>query len=165
MKSQGSTRESLLEFLSPCGVFKIICLNHLAFWYHKQKTPPRERDRLRNDPQLIPGFLGQYSGKLKGTTPKSFHACEFKKKSSKTYRALKIGVSVLLISCHNFLVTLSSVSLETCLTSSSVIPGTDIFCDWLFLVIFCVSLDTAANFRFFLSVANLLKGKAQQLGD
>ena len=42
---------------------------------------------------------------------------------------------------------------------SSVTPGTNVFCDWLFLVISCVSLETTANFRLFLSVSILPKGK------
>ena len=62
--------------------------------------------------------------------------------------------SVLLNSWDSFLLTLPSISSETCVVYSSLILGTDVFRDWPFLgCSSCVSLVTAANFRLFLNVA------------
>ena len=60
---------------------------------------------------------------------------------------------VLLNSWDSFLLNMPSISSKTCVMYSSVIPGTNVFRDWLFLVCFCVSLETAAIFRLFLNVA------------
>ena len=43
-----------------------------------------------------------------------------------------------------------------------VILGSSVFCDWLFLVISGVSLETAANFLLILIVAMILKEKLCQ---
>ena len=68
--------------------------------------------------------------------------------------------SVLLNSWDSFLVTLPSISSETCAIYSSLILGTDVDRDWPFLgCSSCVSLVTAANFRLILNVAMFLKGK------
>ena len=67
--------------------------------------------------------------------------------------------SVLLNSWDVFLVTLPSISSETCVIYYSLILGTDVFREWLFLgCSSCVSLVMAANFRFFLNVA-IFEGK------
>ena len=67
--------------------------------------------------------------------------------------------SVQLSSWDSFLLTLPSISSETCLIYSSLILGTDVFRDWTFLgCSSCVSLVTAANFRLFLNVA-IFEGK------
>ena len=61
---------------------------------------------------------------------------------------------VLLNSWDSFLVTLTSISSETCVIYSSLILVTDVFRDWPFLgCSSCVSLVTAANFHLFLNVA------------
>ena len=68
--------------------------------------------------------------------------------------------SVLLNSWVSFLVTLPSISLETCVIYCSLVLGTDVFRDSPFLgCSSCLSLVTAANFRLFLDVAIFLKGK------
>ena len=87
-----------------------------------------------------------------GTVPENVRICGFKRKSSDIDRAPKIRDSILLNSWDNFLVTLPSIFPETCVIFSSVIPETDVLCDWLFLGHSCVSLDTAANFHLFLNV-------------
>ena len=46
---------------------------------------------------------------------------------------------------------------------SLVIPGTNVFCDWLFLALSSVSFETAANFRFPSVAINLEEEKTQQL--
>ena len=72
--------------------------------------------------------------------------------------------SVLLYSWDSFLVTLPSISSETCVIYSSFILGTDVFRDWPFLGFPSrVSLVTAANFRLFLNVAIFRKENATQL--
>ena len=91
----------------------------------------------------------------RGTAPESVRACGFKGNSSKLDSlrlSRKIRDSVLLNSRDSFLVTRPSISSKICLIYSSVIPRTHVFRDWLFLVCFCVSLETAANFHLFLIV-------------
>ena len=48
--------------------------------------------------------------------------------------------------------TQPSISSETCMMCSSVNPGKEVFCDWLFLGYSCVSIETTVHFRLFLSV-------------
>ena len=63
-------------------------------------------------------------------------------------------------SWNSFLVTLRSISLETCVICSLSILGMDVFRDWPLLGCSSfVSLVTAANFHLFLNVAIFLKGK------
>ena len=65
-------------------------------------------------------------------------------------KSTQMSNSVLLNSWDSFLVTLPSISSKTCVIHSSLILGTDVFCDWPFLgCSFCVSLETAANIRLF----------------
>ena len=71
--------------------------------------------------------------------------------------------SVRLNSLESFLVNLPSISSETWEMYSWAIPGSSVFCDWLFLVFFVVSLETAANFLLFLNVAMILRQKFRQL--
>ena len=66
----------------------------------------------------------------------------------------------MLKSWDSFLVTLPSISSETCLINSSLILGTDVFRDWPFLGFSSgVSFVTAGNFRLFLNVVIFLKEK------
>ena len=89
-----------------------------------------------------------------GTVPECARICWFKRNSSNLERVPKMRDSVLLNTWDNFLVTLPSISSETCVIYSSLILGTDVFRDWPFLgCSSCVSLVTAANFRLFLNVA------------
>ena len=86
--------------------------------------------------------------------------CWLKRNSSNLDRAPKMRDSVRLNSWDSSLLTLPSISSETCVIYSSLILGTDVFRDWPFLGFSsCVSPVTAANFRLFLSVAIFLKGK------
>ena len=98
------------------------------------------------------------------TVAENVRNCGFKRISSNLDRAPRMRHSVLLKSWDNFLVTLLSISWETCVMYSLVIPGTDVFCDWLFLKYCCVSLDTAANFRLFPNVAISWEKSVQQFG-
>ena len=95
-----------------------------------------------------------------GTVPACVRICWLKRNSSNFDRVPKMQDSVQLNSWDCFLVTLPSISSEVCVIYSSLILGTDVFCDWPFLgCSSCVSLVTAANFRLFLNIANFLKGK------
>ena len=67
-----------------------------------------------------------------GTVPECVRICGFHRKWSNLDRALKIRNSVLLNSWDSFLVTLLSISLETCFIYSSLILETDVFRDWPF---------------------------------
>ena len=95
-----------------------------------------------------------------GTVPECVRICGFRRNSSNLERAPKMRDSVLLNSRDSFLVTLPSISSETCVIYSSLILGTDVFRDWPFLgCSSCVFLVTAANFRLFLNVGIFLKEK------
>ena len=78
-------------------------------------------------------------------------------------RAPKMQDSVLLNFWDSFLVTLPSVSSEICAIYSSVIPGADEFCNWLFLEYSCVFFAIAAHFRLFLNV--VIFGKKLNNGE
>ena len=97
---------------------------------------------------------------LPETVPESVCTCGFKRNSSNLHSGPRSRDSVLLNSWDRFSLTLPSITSESYVIYYSVIPGADVFCDWMFLVLFCVSLGTAANFRLFLSVAILLNGKS-----
>ena len=71
--------------------------------------------------------------------------------------------SVRLNSLESFSVNLPSISSETWAMYSSAIPGSSVFCDWLFLVFSGVSIETACNFLLFLNVAMILREKLCQL--
>ena len=100
---------------------------------------------------IVPGCSPNGSGESPYLT------CAFKINSFNLDRTPKIRDFALLNSWVNFLVTLPSISSEpsseTCVMYSSVIPGTDVFCDWPFLGCSCVPLATAAKVRLFLNVA------------
>ena len=51
----GSSRESLLELLSPFDG-SLPALDRLDYQCERQRTPLRDRDRLGNDPQWVPSF-------------------------------------------------------------------------------------------------------------
>ena len=119
----------------------------------RQGTPLQDGDHSRTDPQLLPGFFMFVLRNVPGTLPESVGICGLERNSSNLDRAPKTRDSVLVNSWDTFLVTLHSISSETCVIHSPVILGADVFCDWLFPVISCVSLATAANFRLFLIAA------------
>ena len=85
---------------------------------------------------------------VSGTVPESFRICGFKRNSSNIDRAPKMRDSIPLNSWDSFSVNLPSFSSETCVTYYSIIPETNVFCDWLFLDYSCVCLEPAANFFF-----------------
>ena len=109
---------------------------------------------------FVPWFSTFVFRNVPGTVPEWVLLCWFKRNSSNLDRAPKMRDSVRLNSWDSLLVTLSSISSETCVLYSSLILGTDVFRDWPFIGCFsCVSLVTAANFRLFLNLAIFLKGK------
>ena len=135
--------------------------SELNCWSGRQRTPLWDRDHSGNDRRLVP-FSQSLSRDVPGTVPENARTCGFKRNSSSLYRAHKMRDCVLLKAWDSFSVTLPSTSSETCVMYPSVIPGTDVFCDWLFLVSSCVCFETTANIRLFLSVAIFSEGKTQQ---
>ena len=71
-----------------------------------------------------------------GMVAEHVRTCGFRKSSSLKC-APKKRDSILLISCNGFEVTLPSISSQTWVMYSSVILGTNVFCDWLFQAISC----------------------------
>ena len=115
---------------------------------------------LWDSSSFVPWFSTSVFRNVPGTVPECVRICWFKRNSSNLDRVPKMRDCVLLNSWDSFLVTLPSISSETCVIYSSLILGTDVFRDWLFLGFSsCVSLVTAANFRLFLNVAIFLKWK------
>ena len=109
---------------------------------------------------FVPWFSMFVFRNVPGTVSECVRICRFKRNSSNLDRASKMRDSALLNSWDSFLLTLPSISSETCLIYSSLILRTDVFRDWPLLEFSsCVSLVTAANFRLFLNVAIFLKGK------
>ena len=109
---------------------------------------------------FVPWFSTFVLRNVPGTVPECVRICGFKRNSSNLHRAPKKRDSVLLNSWNSFLMTLPSISSETCVICSSLLLGTDVIRDWPFLGwSSCVSLKTAANFRLFFNVAIFLKGK------
>ena len=130
--------------------------SQLKYGTDRQRTPLQDGDHSGNDPQLAPVFLRRCSG----TVPESVRICGFKRNSSVQDSAPKMQDSVLMNSWDVFLVTLPSIASEPCVLYSSLIPGTDVFRDWLFLGWYSwVSLETAARFRLFLNIAIFLQEK------
>ena len=125
-----------------------------------RKMPASGWGSLWESSSFVPWFSTFVFRNVSGTVPECFRICGLKRNLSNLDRAAKMRDSVLLNSWDSFLVTLPSISSETCVLYSSLILGTDVFRDWPFLgCSSCVSLVTAANFRLFLNVAIFLKGK------
>ena len=129
-----------------------------AFW--PQKMPASGWGSLWELSSFVPWFSAFVFRNVPGTVSECVVICWFKRNSSNLDRASEMRDSILLNSWDSFLVTLPSISSESCVISSSLILGTDVFRDWPFLGFSsCVSLVTAANFRLFLNVVIFLKGK------
>ena len=94
-----------------------------------------------------------------GTATEQVRTCGFRRNSSSLDRAPKIRDSVRLNSFESFLVTLPSISSETWEMYSWDNSESSVFCDRLFLAFSGVSLETAANFLLFLSVAMIRREK------
>ena len=125
-----------------------------------RKMPASGWGSLCESSSFVPWFSTFVLRNVPRTVSKCVRICWFERNSSNLVRAPKMRDSVLLYSWDSFLVTLPSISSKTCAIYSSLILGTDVFRDWPFLGFSsCVSLVTAANFRFFLNVSMFLKGK------
>ena len=133
-------------------------LNHLGYWYDRQRTPLRGKGRLGNNPvgsrlsELL--FLD-----VSGTAAEQVRTCGLRRNSSSLHKAPKMRDSVRLNSWESFLVNLPSIFLETWVMYSSPIYGLSVFCGWLFLVFSGISPETAANFLLFLNFAIILREK------
>ena len=93
-----------------------------------------------------------------GTSPNLWVQKKFIKLGQSTQNASSIRLN----SLESFLVSLPSISSKTWEMYSWAIPGSSVFCHWLFLVFSGVSLETAANFLLFFKVAMIL-GESCQL--
>ena len=125
-----------------------------------RKRPASGWGSLWESSSFVPWLSTFVFRNVSGTVLECVRICWFRRNSSNLDRAPKMRDSVLLNSWDSFLVTLPSISSESCVIYSSLILGTDVFRDWPFLEFSsCVSLVTAANFRLFLNVAIFLMGK------
>ena len=94
-----------------------------------RKRPASGWGSLWESSSFVPWFSTFVFRNVLGTVPECVRICGFKRKSSNLDRADKMRDSVLLNSWDSFLVTLPSVSSETCVIYSSLILGTDVFRD------------------------------------
>ena len=138
-----------------------LCLSQLNDGTDRRRVPLQDEDRSSWERSSFGSwFYTILFRKVPGTVPECVRICGFRRNSSNLDRASNMRDFVLLNSWGSFLVTLPSISSETCVIFSSLILGTDVFRDWSFLEFSaCVSLVTAANFRLFLNVAIFLKEK------
>ena len=128
-----------------------------VFW--PRKMPASEWGSLWESSSFVPWFPTFVIRNVPGTVSECALICWFRRNSSNLDRAPKMRDSVWLNSWDSFLLTLPSISSESCVIYSSLILGTDVFRDWPFLGFSsCVSLVTAANFRLLLNVA-IFEGK------
>ena len=97
------------------------------------------------------------------TITEQIRTCGSGRNSSSLDKAPEMLDSVRLNFWESFLVTLPSISSETWVMYSSVIPGLSVFYDWLFLVFSCVSLKTATNFLFFSHCCHNSEGETCEL--
>ena len=89
--------------------------------------------------------------------PENVRICGFRKKLSNWDSAPKMRDCVRLNSWNSLFVNLPSISSETCVMWSSVIPGAADICNWLLVRRSCVSLAIVAKFCLFLIVAIILE--------
>ena len=157
-KVQGSKKESLVELKSPCDKSSP-ALNPLDYYSGQQRTLIWDKVCLRNNSQSFPGFLSRCSWIFL----EQVWTCGFRRNSSSLDKEPKMRDSVRPNYWENFLVTFPSFSSETWVMYSPAIPGSSVFCDWLFLAFSGVSLETGANFLWFLNVALIFRRKLCQL--
>ena len=106
-------------------------------------------------PRLCSGFRI-----VPGTVPECVRICGFKRNSSNLDKAPKMRDAVLLNSWDSFLVTLPSISSETCVIYSSLILGMDVFRDWPLLgCSSCVFFCNGCQFLFVSQGCHLFEGK------
>ena len=152
-ESQWSCKETWTPCLSRQSFGPDFCV----VW--PQKMSASGWGSLWESSSFVPWFSTFVFRNIPGTVLECVCICWFERNSSNLDRAPKMRDSVRLNSWDSFLVTLPSISSESCVIYSSLILGTDVFRDWPFLGFSsCISLVTAANFRLFLNVA-ILEGK------
>ena len=95
-----------------------------------RKMPASGWGSLWESSSIVPWFSAFAYRNVPGTVPECVCICGFKRNSSNLDRAPKMWDSVLLNSWDSFLVSLPSISSETCVIYSSLILGTDVFRDW-----------------------------------
>ena len=87
-------------------------LSYFDYQSDEKRISLRDRDRLRNDPQWVPGFLSCCSWMFPERL-RNIRTCGFRRNSSSFDRAPKIRDSDLLNSFESFLVIFPSISSET----------------------------------------------------
>ena len=120
----------------------LLGLNQLKCGTDRLRAPLQDGDHSGNDPQLVPGFLHPCSEMF----PERLRSASISVGSREIRLTLTEHSKCETLSCWIlgtvFLLTLTSISWETCVIHSSLILGTDVFRDWLFLgssscVFFC----------------------------
>ena len=105
-----------------------------------RKMPASGWRSLWESSSFVPWFSTFVFRNVPGTVPECVRICGFKRISYNLERAHKMRDSVLLNSWDSFLVSLPSISSETCVIYSSLILGKDVFRDWPFLWMFLLFL-------------------------
>ena len=95
-----------------------------------RKMPASGWGSLWESSSFVPWFSTFVFWNVSRTVPVCVRICGFRRNSSNLDRAPKMRDSVRLNSWDSFLVTLLSISSETCVIYSSFILGTDVF-SWL----------------------------------
>ena len=103
-------------------------LNHLSYWCDRQRTPLRDKHRLGNDPQWVPGFLSCCLD-VPGTATEQVRTFWVQKKFIEFRQNTQNARLHPANSWESFLVTFLSISSETWVMYSSAIPGLSVLCD------------------------------------
>ena len=125
-----------------------------------RKMPASGWESLWESSSFVPWFSTFVFRNVPGTVSKCVCICWFERNSSNLDRAPEMRDSVLLNSWDSFLLTLPSISSETCVMFSSLILGTDVFRDWPFLGFSaCVYYCNGCQLSFVSQRCHLLEGK------
>ena len=173
--SRTSTNRQLVLLQISLKVIQIEKRSHLIMWWVSSCSEsfrllgwkaentasgqglPRERSRVGS------WFSDSFFLDDPGTATEQVRTCGIRRNSSSLDKAPKTHDSVRVNSLGSFLMTLPSISSETWEIYSWAIPGSSVFCDWLFFVFSGIFVETAANCLLFLNVAMILREKLRQL--
>ena len=125
-----------------------------------RKMPASGWGSLWESSSFVPWFPTFVFRNVPGTVSEWVRIFWFKRDSSNLDRAPKMRDSVLLNSWDSFLLTLPSISSESCVIYSSLILGTDVFRDWPFLGFFLLYFScNGFQVSFVSQCCHLLGGK------
>ena len=155
---QGYSRESFLELQSSSDVTPLDQIQ-LRYWHCKQKHPLRERGRLENDPQLVPGFQICCSWMFPEQLRNKTKIVGVRGNSSSLEKAPKTRDSVRVTSWKSVLMLLPSIVSET----------------WVMIVIFilrkmscniaCSRTEKTFKISFFVTYMNKLANQEEIVGN